>query len=92
MVIYEDGYTVVDMDLSVRPIIFTFSIHGAIYHYGIGGVTDETCPYDKDVKAWMKKVRLQLNDYIRASNDIRGNPEALPRIEVPFKPKLRLKL
>ena len=92
MIIYEDEYTVVDMDLSVRPIIFTFSIHGAIYHYGIGGVTEEKCPYDKDVKAWMKKVRLKLNEYISADNQPGMDPRTIAKIDTPFKPKLRIKL
>lgn len=92
MIIYEDGVSVVDVDLDVIPIVFTFSIHGVIYHYGIGGVTDEKCPYDVDIKKWMKKVRPEINNLIWAHKQPNMNPAAIPRIDTPLKLRLRLKL
>ena len=89
MIIYQDGYTIVEAGLDV-PVVLTFHSNNMEYHYHLDGTTTDVCPYDTDIKQWIKKARPDLNEIIWAKNEHR-TPNQIT-IKTPLKLKMRLNL
>lgn len=89
MVVYQDEHGVtVDASLNV-PVVLTITNNNKEYRYQLDGTALDNCPYDADIKPWIKKARLQLNEIIWAYNEHR-QPNPIT-ITTPLNLKLKLR-
>lgn len=89
MIIYQDDKVIVDASVDV-PVVITIISNNQEYHYLMDGSTPDHCPYDEDIKPWIKKARLELNEIIWANKENR-QPHPIT-ITTPLKLKMRLNL
>lgn len=89
MIIYQDEKVIVDAGLDV-PVVLTIINNNKEYHYLLDGSTQDICPYDEDIKKWIKKARPELNEIIWAKKENR-QPRQI-KITDPLKLKMRLNL
>ena len=90
MIVYEDNHVTVDarIDASLDiPVLITIYYNDKEYHYHLDGTTDDNCPYDADIKPWIKKARLELNELIWANKEHR-QPNQIT-ISTPLKLRMR---
>lgn len=89
MIVYQDDKVVVDASLEV-PVIITIYNNNKEYHYMMDGSTQDKCPYDDEIKQWIKKARLELNEIIWAHKENR-QPHPIT-ITTPLKLRIKLHL
>jgi len=89
MIVYQDDKVIVDASVDV-PVVITIISNNKEYHYMMDGSTNDKCPYDEDIKAWIKKARLELNEIIWAKKENR-QPHPIT-ITTPLKLRVKLNL